>query len=59
MGEKHEEDVSSDSNSTEIPIPLEDLSLNKNSEINHGAEWVPVKTIPVVDYEQKKFHPIS
>jgi hypothetical protein len=33
MVEKHDEDISSsDSNSTEIPIPLEDLSLNKNSQ---------------------------
>jgi hypothetical protein len=59
MVEKHEEDVSSDSNSTEIPIPLEDLSLNKNSQISQGAEWVPGQAIMPVVKEQRKFQPIS
>lgn len=60
MVEKHDEDISSsDSNSTEIPIPLEDLSLNKNSQISQDAEWVPGQAITPVVKEQKKFQPIS
>jgi hypothetical protein len=60
MVEKHEEDISSsDSNSTEIPIPLEDLSLNKNSQISQDADWDPGHAITPGVKEQKKFQPIS
>ena len=54
---KQEEDVNSNSEATEIPIPLEDLSLNKNEA--KSTEWDIVKSENATVEEKKKFHPIS